>query len=206
MVERNHFDPHATYPGQTSMIFFTTGQRTRPAGATPAGAANGQGQSSAPGPVPARPAAPVIYMEAEVNSPMVELAPGESYAMDTTWYPTRMGDDLKTATWGGVVGKPLSADAANGSLTLSGDFGVFYAGTLLAHFYNRGGQQIGKATVIDVKPTDEVHLQSTVQAPAETFRVSLHVIDKAGIDHGSLGEAMVNPPPPAPVRQRGNGQ
>jgi hypothetical protein len=29
------------------------------------------------------------FVEAEVNSPMVELKPGENYALDTTWYPTR---------------------------------------------------------------------------------------------------------------------
>ena len=99
MVERNHFDAKAEYPGNATMLFFTTGQR-RPAGAPGAGAnpnaAAGQNQNAAP-------RAPIFYMEAEVNSPMVELKPGETYAMDTTWYPTRMGEDFKTTTWAGVV-------------------------------------------------------------------------------------------------------
>ena len=46
-----------------------------------------------------------------MNSPMVELAPGESYAMDTQWYPTRMGEDFKTTTYSGVIGTPLTATA-----------------------------------------------------------------------------------------------
>ena len=50
-------------------------------------------------------------MEAELNSPLVELAPGESYAMDTQWYPTRMGEDFKTTTYSGVIGTPLTATA-----------------------------------------------------------------------------------------------
>ena len=30
------------------------------------------------------------YMEAELNSPMVVLGPGETYAFDTTWFPSRL--------------------------------------------------------------------------------------------------------------------
>ncbi len=72
-----------------------------------------------------------------MNSPSVELGPGESYAMDTTWYPTRMGEDFKTTTWAGVYGKPLTATRTDAGLVLSGEFGVFYAGNLVAHLYPR---------------------------------------------------------------------
>ena len=54
------------------------------------------------GVAPAQDAPPIYYMEAEVNSPVVELYPGESYAMDTQWYPTRMGSEFKgqrSAEW-----------------------------------------------------------------------------------------------------------
>ena|ERR1700688_902932 len=30
-----------------------------------------------------------FYMEAELNSPMVQLYPGESHSFDTEWFPTR---------------------------------------------------------------------------------------------------------------------
>jgi hypothetical protein len=219
MVERNHYDPRAIYPGQTTMLFYTTGQRNRrpAASAGTASAANGPAPStaspatpSAGGPVsaqnpagapPARTCSPIYYMEAEVDSPMVELAPGESYAMDTTWYPTRMGEAFKTAAYSGVVGTPLAAAASPTGLALTGDFGVFYAGSLVAHYYDRGGSAIGTVKLIDVTPVQEVHLQSTVQAPPETFRVSVHLVEKSGVDRGPLGEAFVNPPPPAPQRR-----
>src|SRR6185312_17228837 len=110
MVERHAYDPRATYPGNTTMLFFTTGMRRRrapvPDAAATAQAAPTQGAAAAQ---PLR--APIYYMEAEVNSPMVELAPGESFAMETTWYPTRMGKEFKTATWSGVVGQMLEANA-----------------------------------------------------------------------------------------------
>jgi hypothetical protein len=140
-------------------------------------------------------------MEAEVNSPMVELAPGESYAMDSTWYPTRMGEDFENADSGGVIGTPLAAAAMPAGLTLTGNFGVFYAGSLVAHYYDRSGLAVGTAKLIDVSPLNKVDLSSTVQAPPETFRVSVHVVEKSGLDRGLLGEAFVNPPPPAPPRR-----
>ena len=38
------------------------------------------------------------YMEAEVNSPIVDLQAGESYAMDTSWWPTRADGQLRDVT------------------------------------------------------------------------------------------------------------
>jgi hypothetical protein len=207
MVERRHYDPKADYPGQTTMLFFTTGQhRRRPApgengAAPPAPGASGAG-SFGQGPVAGQTARlPIYYMEAEVNSPMVELAPGESYAMDTNWYPTRMGEDFKTTTYSGVVGAPLEATATPSGLTLSGKFGVFYAGSLVAHYYDRSGLALGIAKLMDVTPFDPVNLQTTVQAPPDTYRVSVHLVEKPNVDRGPLGEALVNPPPPAPARR-----
>jgi hypothetical protein len=217
MVERNHYDPRAIYPGQTTMLFYTTGKQDR---RRPSGNGNGGAQGTAPGQAASVPAQstyapasgqgaagvtpmhtgpPIYYMEAEVNSPMIELAPGESYAMDTTWYPTRMGEAFKTATYSGVVGTPLAAAASPTGLTLTGDFGVFYAGSLVAHYYDRGGSAIGTVKLVDVTPVQEVQLQATVRAPPETFRVSVHLVEKSGVDgsldRGPLGEALVNPPP-----------
>jgi len=36
-------------------------------------------------------------------------------------------------------------------------------------------------------------------------RASVHLVEKSGVDRGPLGEAFVNPPPPAPER-RYNGE
>jgi hypothetical protein len=135
--------------------------------------------------------APMLYMEAEINSPLVRLDPGETYAMDTQWFPTRMGSDLKAVTYAGVVGRPLSAAGTPASLTLAGGFGVYVAGQLEARFYDRGGARLGALAVQQVMPTELVALQQTVQAPADTTRVSLHLIDRQGVDRGPLGEVAV---------------
>src|SRR6185437_16740922 len=114
------------------------------------------------------------------------------------WYPTRMDERFKSATYSGVVGAPLIASAGASGLTLTGDFGVFYPGTLVAHYYDRGGQALGTAKLMPVSPDNRIKLQTTVQAPSETYRVSLHLVEPSGVDRGPLEEAFVNPTPPAP--------
>jgi len=176
MLERHHVDPTAVYPGKATIIFYSSGKPT-PSRAT--------GQSTEPREGP--------FMEAEMNSPMVELAPGESYAMDTQWYPTRMGEDFKTTTYSGVIGTPLTATATPPGLVLSGSFGVFYAGDLVAHFYGPGGGSTAK--LMSVVPTEFVHLHTILQAPPNTMRVSVHLVDSRGLDRGPLGEVPVHPAP-----------
>jgi len=173
MVERFRYRPGAEYPGKATVIFYTTGGGRR--GATP-------------------PPNAVNYMEAEVNSPVVRLDPGETYAFDTQWFPTRMGNEFKGATYAGVVGRPLSAANGPAGIALTGQFGVFFAGELEARFYDREGSPLGAARVRDVTPIEIVDLQQIVPAPAGTARVSLHLVDAQGLDRGPLGEAAVNTP------------
>jgi hypothetical protein len=178
MVERHHVDPTAEYPSKATIIFYSSGEPAR------------QNQHTEPREGP--------FMEAELNSPMVELAPGESYAMDTQWYPTRMGEDFKTTTYSGVIGTPLTATATPAGLVLSGSFGVFYAGDLVAHFYGRGGG--GTAKLMSVTPIEPVLLRTTIQAPPNTTRVSVHLVDSSGLDRGPLGEVLVSTLPARDVK------
>ena len=172
MVERHHIDPTAVYPGKATIIFYSTGEPTPPP-------APGQNTEPREGP----------FVEAEMNSPLVELAPGESYAMDTQWYPTRMGEDFKSTTYSGVIGTPLTATATPAGLVLSGSFGVFYAGDLVAHLYGKGVRSTVK--LMSVVPTEPVQLRRILQAPPNTQRVSVHLVDSQGLDRGPLGEVSV---------------
>lgn len=207
MVERHRIDHTAEYPGKATIIFYSAGaRRQRPPQAqtaTPPATQPQQAQPSAQTPTPSesqrqnQPPADGTFIEEEVNSPMVELAPGETYSLDTTWYPTRMGEDFKTTTWAGVIGTPLTATRTSDGLVLSGNFGVFYAGTLVAHLYP-GRELTQKLT--SVTPFEPVQLQTTIQAPPNISRVSVHLVDANGIDRGPLGEVLVNPPPPQQTR------
>jgi hypothetical protein len=111
--------------------------------------------------------------------------------MQTEWLPTRMGSEFKTATWAGVIGDPLTAERGADGLVIAGRFGVFFSGHPIARFYDRGGLLIGSATLPDVSPLEPVALKATLQAPADTARVSVHLIDAHGVDRGPLGETRI---------------
>jgi hypothetical protein len=134
-------------------------------------------------------------MEAELNSPMVRLDPGESYNFDTEWFPTRADKDFQGVTDAGVILKPLHAvqhaGAGAGKIRLAGAFGVFFSGRLVAHFYEAGGKSMGTQPLMQVDPRNPVLLETTLSDPGRTGRISLHLVDGDGLDRGALGEVAV---------------
>lgn len=181
MIERFHPRPRASYPGKATVIFYTNGPSIR---------LNEQG---APEMTPADPTHTPYYMEAELNSPMANLAPGNTYAMDTEWFPTRLAGPVATVTYAGAVSKPIQAAAVGNKIQLSGAFGVFFPGELIAHFYDQEGMQTATVRLQSVSPLSLVTLQQEIDAPPGTARVSIHLEDQSGSDRGLLGEAWINP-------------
>jgi hypothetical protein len=179
MVERFRFFPGADYPERASVIFYIDGPTLNLN-------ANGMPEIS-----PAKKEDAPYYMEAELNSPLVNLAPGESYAFDTEWFPTRMTPDLIEVTDAGVIGRELAAVRVGAGLRLTGFFGVFYTGRLLARLYDARGVALKTLEVTKADPLEAVSLDTHIPAPPEAARVSLHLLDERGLDRGSLGEVEV---------------
>jgi len=181
MVERFQYDETRAYPGKASIIFWTNG---------PAVKLNADGMASMPSDDDSSP----YYLEAEVNSPLCRLRPGESCNLDTEWFPTRVGEQFHGVTDAGLLAKPLRASRlASGKLKLSASFGVFFAGRLVAHFYDEHGSNLGGMPVADVDPVELVSLETEIAPPGKPGRVSLHLEDSNGLDRGSLGEVRVEP-------------
>jgi hypothetical protein len=179
MVEEFQYVPGAEYPGSASVIFYKNG------GALELDE-NGMPtlRSSTWQDAP-------YYMEAEINSPMITLGPGSSYAMDTHWSPVRAGKELKTVTSAGVIGRPLTARLSPKGLQVSGIFGVFFPGTLSAHVFDLRGIEIAVVELQAVDPLNAVELNQTVKVSEGADRVSIHLNDQQGVDRGSLGEAKI---------------
>jgi hypothetical protein len=132
------------------------------------------------------------YLEAEVNSPLVQLRPGETRDLDTEWFPTRSGSEFHGVEDAGVVIHPLQAThLQTGHIRLSGSFGVFFAGRLVAHLYDEHGGSVGTMPLTQVDPTDLVVLDTELAPPAKPSRISLHLEDANGLDRGSLQEVKV---------------
>jgi hypothetical protein len=143
--------------------------------------------------MPADPDSSPYYLEAELNSPMCKLRAGESCNFDTEWFPTRAGEEFHGVTDAGILMKPLHATQANGKVRLSGEFGVFFAGHLVARFYDEHGSFLGIVPIADVSPTDAVSLEKEILPPGKAVRISLHLLDENGLDRGSLNEVQIGP-------------
>lgn len=178
MVERFDFDAKAEYPGKASVIFYKNG---------PAVELNSEGVAEVRTSAEDAP----FYMEAELDSPMVTLSPGESYAFQTRWQPTRAGAEFKTVTDAGVVLAPLAATSAGEKVKLDGEFGVFFEGKLVARLSGANRDPAAEIPLRAADPAEEVLLQTEIAAPDSTKFVSVHLIDANGRDRGSLGEAPV---------------
>ena len=180
MVERFPYFEGAEYPGKATVIFYKNGPSLE------------LDDKGIPFVTSAKPEDQLHYLEAEVNSPMVRLQPGETYALDTHWFPTRMGKEFKTVMDAGVVGSSLEVSSTASGILLSGIFGVFVPGKLEARLFDRHGAPIANIPLQSVSPSEIVELRVELKVPAQTARVSLHVLDTQGNDQGSLGEARVS--------------
>ena len=179
MVERFHYEATKRYPGKASVIFWTNGPESR---------LNSDGQLS----LSTDPDASPYYLEAELNSPMCRLRPAESCSFETEWFPTRSGSEFHGVTDAGILIRPLQATAAGeGKIKLSGAYGVFYAGRLLAHFYDEHGRSLGTVPVAEGTPAEPVEMQKEVTPAGKATRVSIHLIDENGVDRGALQEVQV---------------
>jgi hypothetical protein len=179
MVERFQFNENKPYPGKASVIFWTNGPETR---------LSSEGIPSLSDDADAAP----FYLEAEINSPMCRLRPGDSCDLDTEWFPTRAGNEFHGVKDAGIVIRPLqSVRLDNGKIELSGSFGVFSAGRLVAHFYDEHGSSLGTIVVASVNPAEPVLLETEVAPTGKPARVSLHLEDDHGVDWGSLQEVQV---------------
>jgi len=179
MVERFQYEGRKPYPGKASVIFWTNGPEMR---------LNGEGIPSLSADQDASP----FYLEAEINSPMCRLRPSESCDLETEWFPTRGGSEFHGVTDPGIVIHPLRATSLdNGKIRLSGSFGVFFSGHLLANFYDEHGRSAGSMPIADVNPAEAVSLESEITPPSRPARLSLHLIDESGADRGALQEVQV---------------
>jgi hypothetical protein len=179
MVERFRYEKNETYPGNASVIFWMNGPELR--WNSDGEASLGSGGDGSP-----------IYLEAEINSPLVQLRPGETRDLDTEWFPTRAGSEFHGVEDPGIVVHPLQATALeNGHIRLSGSFGVFFSGHLVAHLYSEHGGGVSTMPLTQVEPTELVVLQTELTPPAKTSRISLHLEDANGLDRGALQEVPV---------------
>lgn len=179
MVERFQFEESRTYPGKASIIFWTNGPEVR---LSPDGIPSmTSGDDASP-----------YYLEAEINSPLCRLRPEETCSLETEWFPTRAESEFHGVTDAGIVTRPLQGlRLENGKIKLSGSFGVFFSGRLIARLYDEHGANLGTVPVVEVNPAEPVLLETEIAPSGKPTRLSLHLEDTNGVDRGSLQEVPV---------------
>jgi len=178
MVEKFRYEANKTYPGRASVIFWTNGPELH---------FNSDGEATLGGTKDSP-----YYMEAELNSPMCRLNPGEECQFDTDWFPTRTESDICGVTDAALLVRPLRATQLDaGKIRLTGSFGVFYAGRLVAHFYDERGSPLGTTQVAEVSPAELVDLKTDIAPTGKAARLSLHLVDQNGVDRGPLQEIRI---------------
>lgn len=181
MVEKTKYFTGANYPGKATVIFYKNGPSVR------------MDKDGMPYLTSTRLDETPYYMEAELNSPMTVLAPGQTYTMDSQWFPTRAGQDsIATVTEAGVVVKPLTAASATGKVELSGSFGVFFPGDLKAYLYDADGSEKNEVLLQAVSPQDAIDIHQTIVTTPAIARIAVHLIDSSGLDRGTLGDVPLN--------------
>ncbi len=180
MVERFDYHAHANYPGKATVIFYKNG---------PSFGADKNGMPNIHTDENGDP----FYMEAELNSPIEKLAPSESYSMETEWFPARTGDEFKTVAEAGIVEKPLALTTTYGTPRLTGTFGVFSDGSLVAYFFDAAGKVLSHTELVPVRVDQLAVLDREISIPANAARVKLIVFDH-DFDRGTLGEIALPTP------------
>jgi hypothetical protein len=179
MVERFRYEENQPYPGHASVIFWTNGPGLK-LGEDGIPSLGSDEEEDSP-----------YYMEAEINSPLCRLRPGETCNLDTEWFPTRGGRELQGFSEGGIIARPLRViRLASGKLKLSGSFGVFFPGRLVARLYDDHGASLGTMPIVDANPAEAVSLDQEISCPDKVVRLSLH-LESDGVDRGSLQEVRV---------------
>ncbi|HEY9167833.1 MAG TPA: T9SS type A sorting domain-containing protein [Candidatus Kryptonia bacterium] len=129
--------------------------------------------------------APPIYMEIEVKGPIVDLpASGGQYTFTENWWAAKMRGPVLCVDSVGAIADSLTYNP--NSHLLSGDFGVFYAGTVKAVFLDSGGGIVSGGETHQITPLEEFQLNEFVTIPDSAKTVQLVMLNKGGDTVGIL--------------------
>ena len=129
------------------------------------------------------------YVEVEVLSPLVELAPGGSYTFVEDWYATRCRGPILRANRAGVVRRKLRVEAKGGVVGLEGEYGVFHSGRVEVIFEGTEGRSVVGS--YEVSPLETFVLKASFSPPPGAERVVLQLYDGRGKPIGILDSLTI---------------
>ncbi|MBI2505379.1 MAG: hypothetical protein HYW07_19375 [Candidatus Latescibacteria bacterium] len=127
-----------------------------------------------------------LYLEVEVVSPIVELAPGGGrYTFVEDWWATKVKGPILRVNQVGAIARRLTVDGGGAN----GRYGVFYIGTARLVFLDAKLQVLGQGARHPVTPLETFSLDEEVDMPEGTTRVEVWVENAARERVGVLDSA-----------------
>jgi hypothetical protein len=141
-----------------------------------------------------------LYLEVEVVSPIVALAPsGGRYTFTENWAAARVRGPILSVNQVGAVAQPLEVDLGEERATAR--CGVFYLGTAQLVYVDAGGSVLGRGERHPVTPLETLELREVLpQVPEGAVALQLQVMDAADRLVGVLARAAL-PRPTAVLEQ-----
>ncbi len=126
---------------------------------------------------------PLLYLEVEVVSPIVELAAsGGRYTFTEDWWAARVPGPILTVNRVGAMAERLRL--ADGLWRATG--GTFHQGECRLVFVDRDGNVVGRGRSRPVSPLETYVLKEKAQVPRGAVRTELRVSDRGGTLIGVL--------------------
>lgn len=147
---------------------------------------------------------PLLYLEVEVVSPIVEVAAnGGRYTFTEDWWAARVCGPILSVNEAGAISRRLSVDLETNRIV--GTYGVFHVGVAQAVFVGGYGAVLGRGEPHGVTPLESLELAQPVAVPRGTARVEVRLTDPQGRAIGVLdavgvpaATGVLGPAPGAP--------
>ncbi|MBN2001534.1 T9SS type A sorting domain-containing protein [candidate division KSB1 bacterium] len=132
-----------------------------------------------------------LYLEVEVVSPMMDLAPnGGSYTFVEDWYAAKLHGPTLHANHAGAIAGKLTFQPETS--TLHATYGVFYTGSVSAAFVDKDENILGWGTPHPVTPQETLVLNEVIDIPEGTEKIDVYLIDSDGLSVGILESAKLS--------------
>lgn len=140
---------------------------------------------------------PLLYLEVEVVSPIVDLAPGGRYTFTEDWWAARVHGPIFQVNQAGAIAESLHLEGDS----LSATCGVFHEGKAQVVFIGGDGEVLGEGQAHAVTPLETFNLREKIKVPQGAVRAELRVSDPGGVPIGVLD--AVELPSPTGVMEEG---
>lgn len=142
---------------------------------------------------------PLLYLEVEVVSPIVELAPNGRYTFTEDWWAARVQGPILQVNQVGAIAQRLRLEGDS----LSATCGVFHEGKARLVFVGGDGKVLEEGQVYPVTPLETFNLREKIKMVPGAVRAELRVSDPGGVPIGVLD--AVELPSPTGVIEEGEG-